>query len=77
MALMPLVAKVLIAGGPLTYGLLLGAFGVGAVGGRVRDRALAQGTVDRSDRALRQHRVRALPPRSRHSVRICSRRWPC
>jgi len=33
MALMPLVAKVLIAGGPLTYGLLLGAFGVGAVGG--------------------------------------------
>ncbi len=33
MALMPLIAKVLIAGGPLTYGLLLGAFGVGAVGG--------------------------------------------
>ena len=33
MALMPLVAKVVIVGGPLTYGLLLGAFGVGAVGG--------------------------------------------
>jgi MFS family permease len=33
MALMPLIAKVLIAGGPLTFGLLLGAFGVGAVGG--------------------------------------------
>jgi MFS family permease len=33
MALMPLVAKVLIAGGPLSYGLLLGAFGVGAVAG--------------------------------------------
>ncbi len=33
MALMPLVAKTLIAGGPLTYGLLLGAFGVGAVAG--------------------------------------------
>lgn len=32
-ALMPLIAKVLIAGGPLTYGLLLGAFGIGAVGG--------------------------------------------
>ncbi len=31
MALMPLIAKVLIAGGPLTYGLLLGAFGIGAV----------------------------------------------
>lgn len=35
MALMPLVAKHLIAGGPLTYGLLLGAFGVGAVAGAV------------------------------------------
>jgi MFS family permease len=35
MALMPLVAKILVAGGPLTYGLLLGAFGVGAVGGAV------------------------------------------
>lgn len=33
MALMPLVAKILIGGGPLTYGLLLGAFGVGAVAG--------------------------------------------
>ncbi len=32
-ALMPLVAKELIGGGPLTFGLLLGAFGVGAVGG--------------------------------------------
>lgn len=33
MALLPLVARDLIAGGPLTYGLLLGAFGVGAVAG--------------------------------------------
>jgi MFS family permease len=32
-ALMPLIARDLIQGGPLTYGLLLGAFGVGAVGG--------------------------------------------
>jgi MFS family permease len=31
MALMPLVAKHLVAGGPLTYGMLLGAFGIGAV----------------------------------------------
>jgi MFS family permease len=31
-ALMPLIARDLIKGGPLTYGLLLGAFGVGAVG---------------------------------------------
>jgi hypothetical protein len=35
MALMPLVAKVLIAGGPVTYGLLLGAFGTGAVAARL------------------------------------------
>jgi MFS family permease len=32
-ALMPLVARDLIAGGALTYGILLGAFGVGAVAG--------------------------------------------
>lgn len=32
-ALMPLIAKELIGGGPLTYGLLLGAFGAGAVTG--------------------------------------------
>ncbi|EYD75641.1 MFS permease [Rubellimicrobium mesophilum DSM 19309] len=32
-ALMPLIARELVGGGPLTYGLLLGAFGVGAVAG--------------------------------------------
>ncbi len=32
-ALMPLVARDLVGGGPVTYGLLLGAFGAGAVGG--------------------------------------------
>lgn len=32
-ALMPLVARDLVGGGPLTYGLLLGAFGAGAVAG--------------------------------------------
>lgn len=42
-ALQPLVARDLLGGGPLTYGLLLGAFGVGAVMGalvstRVRQR---------------------------------------
>lgn len=42
MALLPLVARHLVQGGPLTYGGLLGAFGVGAiggafVGGRLRD----------------------------------------
>ncbi|MDX3910859.1 MAG: MFS transporter [Sphingobium sp.] len=42
-ALMPIIAKDQVAGGPLTYGLLLGAFGVGAVlgalsSGRLRAR---------------------------------------
>ncbi|MDT9598400.1 MFS transporter [Sphingosinicella sp. GR2756] len=32
-ALMPLIARDVIAGGPLTYGLLLGSFGFGAVAG--------------------------------------------
>lgn len=32
-ALLPVVARDLVSGGPLTYGLLLGAFGVGALGG--------------------------------------------
>lgn len=35
MALMPLVAKDLLGGGPLVYGLMLGAFGVGAVAGAI------------------------------------------
>jgi predicted MFS family arabinose efflux permease len=35
LALLPLVAKLLISGGPLTYGLLLGAFGAGAVAGAI------------------------------------------
>ncbi len=33
MALLPLVARELVQGGPLTYGGLLGAFGIGAIGG--------------------------------------------
>ena len=32
-ALMPLVARDLVGGGPATFGLLFGAFGVGAIGG--------------------------------------------
>ncbi len=35
LALLPLVARDTVGGGPLTYGLLLGAFGAGAVGGAV------------------------------------------
>jgi MFS family permease len=42
MALMPLIAKNLIGGGPLTYGLLLGAFGVGAVGGAIGNAKLRE-----------------------------------
>lgn len=33
LALLPLVARDLVRGGPLTFGILLGAFGVGAVAG--------------------------------------------
>lgn len=39
-ALMPVVARDLVKGGPLTYGLLLGAFGVGAVAGAAMVRRL-------------------------------------
>ncbi len=42
MALLPVVAKFLLEGGPLTYGLLLGAFGLGAVGGALGNARLRQ-----------------------------------
>ena len=42
MALLPVVAKFLLGGGPLTYGLLLGAFGLGAVAGAVGNARLRQ-----------------------------------
>ena len=50
LALLPLVAKHLVSGGPLTYGLLLGAFGVGAVSSaltaaRLRDRLSTESIV--------------------------------
>jgi MFS family permease len=41
-ALMPLIARDLIQGGPLTYGLLLGGFGAGAVGGALLSTRLRQ-----------------------------------
>jgi MFS family permease len=41
-ALMPLVARDLVSGGPLTFGLLLGAFGVGAVVGAYYSSGLRQ-----------------------------------
>jgi MFS family permease len=42
LALLPLVAKFLVGGGPLTYGLLLGAFGLGAVAGAISAARLRQ-----------------------------------
>jgi len=39
-AMMPLVARDIVAGGPLTFGLLLGGFGMGAVGGALSSRRL-------------------------------------
>lgn len=50
LALLPLAARDLMAGGALTYGLMLGAFGVGAIGGgvanpHVRQRMKGEGVV--------------------------------
>ncbi|HVH03724.1 MAG TPA: MFS transporter [Amaricoccus sp.] len=50
MALLPLVARHTVAGGPLTYGVLLGVFGVGAIGGaflgtRLRGKLSSEWTV--------------------------------
>ena len=50
LALLPIVVKARMAGGPLTFGLMLGAFGIGAVGGalasaRVRQRLSTEGIV--------------------------------
>ncbi len=42
LALLPLVARDLVQGGPLTYGIMLGAFGVGAVGGALLSGRLRQ-----------------------------------
>lgn len=56
-ALMPLVARDLIVGGPLTYGLLLGAFGIGSVcgafaSGWMRQRLSVEGIVRCATAAL-------------------------
>ncbi len=49
-ALMPLVARDLVGGGPVTFGLLFGAFGIGAIGGglfssRIRQALGSEGMV--------------------------------
>lgn len=48
MALLPLVARDMIVGGPLTYGLLLGAFGVGAVAGALGSARLREAFASES-----------------------------
>jgi MFS family permease len=50
LALMPIIARTQMQGGALTYGLLLGGFGVGAIGGgfvnpRIRQRLSGEGVV--------------------------------
>jgi MFS family permease len=40
LALLPLIAKHLVGGGPLTYGLLFGSFGAGAVAGAISNARL-------------------------------------
>ncbi|SIR08099.1 Predicted arabinose efflux permease, MFS family [Rhizobium sp. RU35A] len=42
LALLPLVARDLVAGGPLTYGFMLGAFGIGAIGGALLNARLRE-----------------------------------
>jgi MFS family permease len=42
LALLPIVALELVIGGPLTYGLMLGSFGIGAIGGAVLNARLRQ-----------------------------------
>jgi len=57
LALLPIVAKLRLGGGPLTFGMLLGAFGVGAVAGalassRLRQRLSTEGVVRAATFAL-------------------------
>ena len=42
LALLPLVARDLVAGGPLTFGVLLGCFGIGAIGGALLSQRLRE-----------------------------------
>ena len=77
LALMPLVAKHLVEGGPLTYGLLLGAFGAGAVTGalsaaRLRDLLSTEAIVRWAGCILR---ARSGDHGCQHEPR--ARQWPC
>ncbi|MGI2033025.1 MFS transporter [Rhizobium panacihumi] len=42
LALLPIVARDLVSGGPLTYGIMLGAFGIGAIGGAFANAGLRE-----------------------------------
>ena len=64
LALLPLVARDLVEGGPLTYGILLGCFGVGAIGGALLSARLRERCRPRRScgglRRLRRLRCRGL-----------------
>jgi MFS family permease len=42
LALLPIVARDLVSGGPFTYGIMLGAFGIGAVAGAIANARLRE-----------------------------------
>nr|WP_245515436.1 MFS transporter [Rhizobium deserti] len=42
LALLPIVARDLVSGGPLTYGVMLGAFGIGAIAGAIGNARLRE-----------------------------------
>ena len=42
LSLLPLIARDLVSGGPLTYGILLGCFGLGAIGGALLNAAVRE-----------------------------------
>ena len=47
LALLPLIARDLVQGGPLVYGILLGCFGLGAIGGGLMNARIRQGCATR------------------------------
>ena len=59
-ALMPLVARDLVGGGPATFGLLFGAFGIGAIGGGLSSNSHPSGTWHRGNGSSVLHRLCGL-----------------
>ena len=65
LALLPLIARDLVKGGPLTFGILLGAFGVGAVIGAFTSGRLRQTLDERGPREDRRSSSSRCPSPSR------------